>query len=191
MNIHLWIKPIHLNRKTIFYVSSPLPSTSFYDHLRSVFLNLTNLLIFDNIVRYDMKLMHQIRFPLSISSLLPLLSISFRPMKIDGTQHWKNWIDGTWQRQDLNPRPPDQINLGSNTGHYHMTTVPCKVDIFYFFIFWNRVSHTNCSQDALEHQLVVSQELSLSPLSLSYTHTHTFAFLNTQPHSHTLFPSIE
>ena len=51
----------------------------FYDHLRSVFLNLTNLLMFDNIVRCrHMKLMLQIRFPLSIYSLLPLLSISFR-----------------------------------------------------------------------------------------------------------------
>ena len=82
----------------------------FHDHLGSVFLNLTNLLIFDNIFRWPhMKLMLQIRFPLSISFLLLLLSISCRQMKIDGTRHWKNWIDGTRRRQDLNPQPPDLI----------------------------------------------------------------------------------
>ena len=93
----------------------------FYDHLRSVFLNFTNLLIFDNIVRWHhMKSMLQIRFPLSISSFLPLLSISFWLVKIDGTWCWKNWIDGTRQRRDLNHQPPDLINDKLD----HRTMVP-------------------------------------------------------------------
>ena len=70
----------------------------FHDHLRSVFLNIV------------MKLMLQIRSPLSISSLLPLLSISFWLKKIDGARRWKNWIDGTRRWWDLNPRPPHLIH---------------------------------------------------------------------------------
>ena len=75
-----------------------------------------------------MILMLQIRFLLSISSLLPLLSISFRLMKIDGTRHWKNWIDGTRQRLDLNPRPPDLIH--DELDHRTMVPWSCVLNLF-------------------------------------------------------------
>ena len=59
--------------------------------------------------------MLQIRLPLSISSFLPLLSISLR--KIDGRARlWKNWFYGTRQRWDLNCRPAEITQVHNPTG---------------------------------------------------------------------------
>ena len=82
---------------------------------------------------------------LSISSLLPLLSISFLLMKIDGTRHWKNWIDGTRRRQDLNPRPPNRIHDKLD----HRTTVPCQLQGIVSFLVSNFAA---CSSRAFIRQ---------------------------------------
>ena len=82
---------------------------TFFNRTRTVYTSYVKY-IFDKIAIWrHMKSMLQIRFPLFISSLLPLLSISYWLMKINGTQRWTNWIDGTWWWRDLNPWPPDLI----------------------------------------------------------------------------------
>ena len=134
-----WVKvlPGFLLAKLVYFFlwvahSGPL---LFYDHRRSVFLNLTNLLIFANFVRW---------FPLS-PSLLPLLSISFGLFKIDGTWRWKNWIVGTRQRRDLNSRPPDLIHDELD----HRTMVPYLL-VYVFF-----VNDKNCTHFLLTISLYI------------------------------------